>query len=134
MTENQQFFARGVFRVLETGDVELARAVAAPTFANREAISGPAACARPGPDGLLASSMWMRSAFTDLHFEIVGEAYAGHTAWLELRMQGRHTGPFVQYNDGAAAQVLPPTGRHIDCMYSTSPKTGLSVTEPCVMT
>lgn len=100
--------------MLESGDADLAHAIAAPTFGNREATSGPAACQRPGPAGLLASSAWMRSAFDDLHFDILDEGYTDSGAWLHLKMQGLHARPFVQYQDGRPAQVLPPTGRRID--------------------
>ncbi|MFJ7497990.1 ester cyclase [Streptomyces sp. NPDC097727] len=34
--------------------------------------------------------------------------------WLRLRMQGRHTGPFVRFRDGVLDQASPPTGRQID--------------------
>ena len=106
--------ARGVFRVLETGDADLARRVASPRFTNREAAVAPPACSLPGPAGLLASSAWMRSAFSDLHFELLEVDDAGPRVWLRLRMQGVQTGPFVQFEDGRPARVLPPTGRTID--------------------
>lgn len=66
-----------VFRGLVTGDPELARSVAAPTFTNRETAVAPPACAVPGPGGLLASSARLRAAFDDLRFPVVD---AGTTA------------------------------------------------------
>ena len=77
-------------------------------------MNGPAACAQRGPAGLLASGAWLRSAFADLHFEILDADAAGERVWVRLRMQGRHAGTFVQFEDGVAAKVLPPTGRRID--------------------
>ena len=106
--------ARGLFRTLETGDSELAHRVASPRFSNREAVSGPPACALQGPAGLLASSAWLRSAFPELHLEIVDVDSVGARTWVRLRMQGRQSGTFVTFQDGRAARILPPTGRRID--------------------
>lgn len=106
--------ALDVFRVLETGDPALALETAGPGFHNRAAVVAPAACAKPGPAGLLASSAWMRYAFPDLHFEIVDTAEQDGRVFVRLRMQGTHTAPFVQYEDGELAQIVPPTGRPID--------------------
>lgn len=114
MTNAELEKALDVFTVLETGDIELARAVASPTFTNRESAVAPPATAIPGPAGLLASSAWMRSAFDDLHFEIIESSYDSGVAWIRLRMQGRQNRPFVRYADGKPDQVLPATGKRID--------------------
>jgi predicted ester cyclase len=106
--------ARGLFRVLETGDADLAAEVVAEDFRNREAAVSPAACSIPGPAGVLASSAWMRSAFSELRFPVTETAGNDHQVWVRLRMQGRHTGAFVRYQDGALDQAVPPTGREID--------------------
>jgi predicted ester cyclase len=106
--------ARDLFRVLETGDAELARRVVAPDNHNREATAGPPACAIPGPAGTLASSSWLRAAFPDLSFAVDGVAEASGEVWIRLRMRGRHDGPFVRYRDGKVDVVLPPTARTID--------------------
>lgn len=105
---------RELFRVLETTDPDLAARVVDDGFHNREAAVAPPACATPGPAGVLASSAWMRFAFDDLHFEILGAARNADQLWLRLRMQGRHTGPFVRFREGVLDQALPPTGRRID--------------------
>lgn len=104
----------GLFRVLETGDPVLAADVVGEDFHNREAAVSPPACAIPGPAGVLASGAWMRSAFSDLRFPILGVARSDHRIWVRLRMQGRHTGPFVRFKDEALDQAIPPTGRTID--------------------
>ncbi|MEU6708849.1 ester cyclase [Streptomyces wuyuanensis] len=106
--------AHGLFRVLETGDAALAAAVVAEDFRNREAAVSPSACSVPGPAGVLASGAWMRSAFADLRFSILAMAADDDRVWVRLRMQGRHTGPFVRFRDGALDQAVPPTGREID--------------------
>jgi len=106
--------AHGLFRILETGDPALAAEVVHEDFHNREAAVSPAACALPGPAGVLASSAWMRSAFSDLNFPVLGIAHNDEQVWIRLRMRGRHTGPFVRFRDGALDQTIPPTGRDID--------------------
>ncbi|MGW7546537.1 ester cyclase [Streptomyces sp. NPDC054770] len=106
--------AHGLFRVLETGDPVLAADVVHEDFRNREAAVAPAACTVPGPAGVLASGAWMRSAFSDLRFPVLGCALDDDGIWVRLRMRGRHTGPFVRYRDGALDQAVPPTGRDID--------------------
>ncbi|MFI5881459.1 ester cyclase [Streptomyces sp. NPDC051554] len=106
--------AHGLFRILETGDPALATEVVHDDFHNREAAVSPTACALPGPAGVLASSVWMRSAFSDLDFPVLGIAHNDEQVWLRLRMRGRHTGPFVRFRGGALDQAIPPTGRDID--------------------
>ncbi|MEV5783559.1 ester cyclase [Streptomyces sp. NPDC052287] len=106
--------AHGLFRILETGDPALAAEVVGEDFHNREAAVSPPACSIPGPAGVLASSAWMRSAFSDLRFPVLGIAGNDEQVWVRLRMQGRHTGPFVRFRDGALDQAIPPTGREID--------------------
>ncbi|MFI1028706.1 ester cyclase [Streptomyces sp. NPDC020951] len=106
--------ARGLFRILETGDPELAVDVVHEDFRNREAAVSPRACATPGPAGVLASGAWMRSAFSDLRFPDLATAGNDDQVWIRLRMQGRHTGPFVRFRDGVLDQTIPPTGREID--------------------
>src|ERR1700749_4268391 len=98
--------ALSIFTVLATGDAVLAADIVAPEFRNREAANGPAACSTPGPAGPLASSAWFRSAFTGLDFPILGTAVNDGQVWVRLRMQGRHTGPFVLYRDGRPDRVL----------------------------
>ena len=106
--------AHGLFRILETGDPALALDVVDQDNYNREAFVAPPACAIAGPAGTLASGAWLRSAFSDLHFLILGIARNDNQVWVRLRMQGRHTGPFVRFRNGTLDQAIPPTGREID--------------------
>jgi ketosteroid isomerase-like protein len=108
--------ARSLFTVIETGDPALAAEVVGADFHNREAFNSPAACAIPGPAGVLASSAWMRSAFTGLRFPVLDTAVddeRGHV-FVRVHMQGRHTGPFVLVRNGKLDKILPPTGREMD--------------------
>lgn len=111
--------AHDLFHVLERTDPELAARTVHPAFSNREAGNSPAPASLPGPRGVLASSAWMRAAFADLHFRFLETVTGtgqdgGDQVWLRLRMQGRHTGPFVQFAGGEPQQVLPPTGGSLD--------------------
>ncbi|MFF3752556.1 ester cyclase [Streptomyces sp. NPDC002018] len=111
---NATELASGLFRILETGDSGLAAAVVDEGNHNREAAVSPPACRIPGPAGTLASGAWMRFAFSDLRFPITGIIEDGNQVWVRLRMRGRHTGPFVRFEDGTLDQAIPPTGREID--------------------
>jgi ketosteroid isomerase-like protein len=108
--------AYSLFKVIETGDPALAAEVVGADFRNREAFNSPVACAIPGPAGVLASSAWMRSAFTDLRFPVLDTGVDDERGqvFVRVRMQGRHTGPFVLFRDGKLDKILPPTGREID--------------------
>jgi predicted ester cyclase len=106
--------AQGLFRVLESGDTDLAAEVISVDFRNREATVAPAPCSIPGPAGVLASGAWMRSAFSELRFPIMDFATNDRQVWVRLRMQGRHTGPFVRFREGVLEQAVPATGREID--------------------
>lgn len=105
---------RGLFRVLASGDVDLAIKVIAPDFVNREARVSPPACQLPGPAGPLATGAWLRSTYSDLAFPEFDLAERGDQIWCRLRMRGRQTGPIVRFRDGELDQVFPPTGREID--------------------
>jgi ketosteroid isomerase-like protein len=116
MGSNATDSARSLFKVIETGDPALAAEVVGADFHNREAVNSPDACAVPGPAGVLASSAWMRSAFTDLRFPVLDTAVDDERGqvFVRVRMQGRHTGPFVLFRDGKLDKILPPTGREMD--------------------
>lgn len=106
--------ARGMFRVLETGDVVLAASVIAPDYTNREAKVSPPACQVPGPAGPIATGAWLRSTYSDLTYPVLDIVEHGAQVWSRVRMQGSQTGPFVRFRDGRPDQVFPPTGREID--------------------
>jgi ketosteroid isomerase-like protein len=116
MAGNATDSAHSIFKVIETGDAALAAEVVSADFHNREAASSPAACAIPGPAGVLASSAWMRSAFTDLRFPVLdtGIDEQRGQVFLRVHMQGRHTGPFVLFRDEKLDKIIPPTGRELD--------------------
>jgi predicted ester cyclase len=94
------------FRLIETGDEELARRIIAPGFVNDEAEDDPEDAERQqrGPAGFLATGEWLRNAFSDLHFEHRETLAEGATVLAVTTMTGRHTGSF---------NGIEPTGRPI---------------------
>ena len=94
------------FRVLESGDEELARQIIAPGFVNREADDDPEDTERQqhGPAGFLATGQWLRDAFSDLRFEYKETAADGGTVLAATTMTGTHTGTF---------NGIEPTGKAI---------------------
>ena len=94
------------FRLIENGDVELAEQIIATSFVNEEAEDDPDDVERQlqGPAGFLATSRWLRDAFSDLRFELQETVAEGDTVIAAAVMTGRHTGPF---------NGIAPTGRPI---------------------
>ena len=75
-------------------------------FVNEEAEDDPDDVERQlhGPAGFLATSRWLRDAFSDLRFELQETIAEGDTVMAAAVMTGRHTGPF---------NGIAPTGRSI---------------------
>lgn len=94
------------FRLIENGDVELAEQIIATGFVNEEAEDDPDDVERQlhGPAGFLATSRWLRDAFSDLRFELQETIAEGDTVMAAAVMTGRHTGAF---------NGIAPTGRPI---------------------
>jgi predicted ester cyclase len=94
------------FRLIGNGDVELAEQIIATGFVNEEAEDDPDDVERQlhGPAGFLATSRWLRDAFSDLRFELQETIAEGDTVMAAAVMTGRHTGPF---------NGIAPTGRPI---------------------
>ena len=94
------------FRLIENGDAQLAERIIAADFVNDEADDDPDDVERRlhGPAGFLATSRWLRDAFSDLRFELQETLAEGDTVMAAAVMTGRHTGPF---------NGIAPTGRPI---------------------
>jgi predicted ester cyclase len=103
---NTKAIAHQSFRLIENGDVELAEQIIATGFVNDEAVDDPDDVDRQlhGPAGFLATSRWLRDAFSDLRFELQETVAEGDTVMAAAVMTGRHTGPF---------NGIAPTGRPI---------------------
>jgi predicted ester cyclase len=94
------------FRLIETGEAELAEKIIAPDFVNQEAEDDPEHVERQlhGPAGFLATSRWLRDAFSNLRFELQETVAEGSTVMAAAVMTGQHTGVF---------NGIAPTGRPI---------------------
>ena len=91
------------FRLIETGDKELAQRIIAPDFVNQEADDDPER-QLPGPAGFLATSQWLRDAFSDLRFELHETTAEEGVVMAAATMTGKHVGPF---------NGIEPTGKRI---------------------
>ena len=79
---------------------------------NRESATEPPDTRGTGPAALYATAQWLRTAFSDLSWEIHDVAHDGDLVVMHATMAGRQTGPFVAYRpDGEVAAVFPPRGR-----------------------
>lgn len=95
------------FRLIETGDVELAQRIIAPDYVNQEADDDPEDPDRQhrGPAGFLATSQWLRAAFSELRFELREIVAEDNVVIAAATMTGRHTGAF---------NGIEPTGKRIN--------------------
>ena len=82
-----------------------------PTAVNREAVDEPPAASVPGAAGFWATAQWLRTAFSDLAFEVHETVEDGDLVVVHNTMTGRHTGDFVGWDHGQIKVVMPPTGR-----------------------
>ncbi len=65
-----------------------------------------------GPAAFLATSVWLRSAYSDLTWSTEEHAVDGDLVVTFGRMSGRHTGDFVVWTeDGGIERVFVPTGK-----------------------
>ncbi|MFG1791878.1 ester cyclase [Nocardia sp. NPDC049149] len=103
----------GEFQMLATGDLELARQVIAPDHINYMAVDEPPACREVGVPGLMATGVWLRTAFSGLGWDILDFIESDDRACIFAEMFGVHTGPFIVYPPGEKPKVFPATGREI---------------------
>jgi len=66
----------------------------------------------PGPAGFYSTSVWLRTAFTGLHYDIHHAVTDGNLVAVNSTMNGRHTAPWAVYTvDGEVESVFPPSGK-----------------------
>lgn len=105
MSEQNMHAIQQLFEAFNTGDVTQAEAVIAPDYLNYEALDDEEERSKHrGPQEFAASIRWMRSAFSDLHFEIQEVIAAKEQVVVRAVMTGKQTGPFMQ---------VAPTGKSI---------------------
>ena len=84
------------FRLIETGDPDLAQQIIAADFINREAEDDPEQPDRnlQGLEGFLATSAWLRASFAELRFVDIEAIAEDERVAVRASMTGRHTGEF----------------------------------------
>lgn len=79
---------------------------------NRESEDEPPDTRGTGPAAMYATAVWLRTAFSDLTWQVHDVAQDGDLVVVHATMSGRQTGPFVAYRpDGAVEIAFPPRGR-----------------------
>lgn len=99
-------------RLMAAGDLADFEATYTPDADNRESKDEPADTRGTGPAAFYATARWLRSAFSELAWEVHDAAQDGDLVVLHTTMTGRQTGPFVAYGPKARVEmVFPPKGR-----------------------
>jgi predicted ester cyclase len=102
--------------LMATGDLAEMVAVYTADVINREAENEPPDTRGGGPAAMYATARWLRTAFSDLAWEIHEAVQDGDLVVVHGTMSGRQTGPFVAYApDGEITAVFPPLGRTFAC-------------------
>ena len=84
----------------------------APTAVDHENPVQPPSSRTPGTAGFWSTALWLRSAFSDLYYDIHQVITDGDLIAVHSTMNGRHDAPIVFYtNDGAVDAAFTPTGR-----------------------
>jgi predicted ester cyclase len=79
---------------------------------NREAVNEPPDTRGRGPAAMYATARWLRTAFSDLAWEVHDVVQDGDRVVVHATMSGRQSGPFVAYRpDGGVEVAFPPRGR-----------------------
>lgn len=98
-------------QIMATGELEEFVEVVHPEAFNRESADEPPATRGRGPEAFFATAVWLRTAFSELAFEVHDVVIQDDLVVAHTTMSGRHTGPFVVHGeDGAPTQAFPPTG------------------------
>ena len=95
-----------------SGDLADFEAAYTADVVNREAIAEPPDTRGGGPAAMYATARWLRTAFSDLSWQVHNVAQDGDLVVIHATMSGRQTGPFVGYRpDGEVEVAFPPRGR-----------------------
>jgi len=83
-----------------------------PDAGNRESAAEPKAARGTGPAAFHATARWLRSAFSELTWDVHEVIQDGDVVVVHATMRGRQTGPFVSYGpDARPVMAFPPRGR-----------------------
>lgn len=98
--------------LMASGDAADLAAVYTADAVNRESRNEPPDTRGAGPAAMHATARWLRTAFTELAWEIHDAVEEDDLVVVHATMSGRQTGPFIAYGpDGAVTAVFPPRGR-----------------------
>lgn len=101
-----------IFDAIANGGPSDFESLVHPDAVNREASIQPPENRVRGPKGFYATALWLRSALTDMRWDIDDVVTDGSLVAVHTTAHGRHVGPFVFYDpDGKVEQVFPPTGK-----------------------
>jgi predicted ester cyclase len=104
--------AVAALHVMSSSSREEYDALFAPDAVNRESIDEPLDTRGTGPAAFFATSAWLRTAFSDLAWQVREVAGDGELVAIHASMSGRQTGPFVNHGpDGSVVATFPATGR-----------------------
>jgi len=101
------------FRILAEGELEAMDDNVTADFRNIRSVDEPLPARQPGPNGLRATSRWLRQTFADLRFEIHDLVIEDDRVAVLVTMRARQHGTFLVYNDesGKVTDAFPSTGR-----------------------
>lgn len=95
-----------------SGSLEEFQALYTADAVNREALAEPPDTRGKGPAAMFATAVWLRTAFSDLAWQVHDVAHQGDLVVVHATMSGRQTGPFVAYRpDAEVAVSFPPRDR-----------------------
>ncbi|MEU6580315.1 ester cyclase [Nocardia sp. NPDC046763] len=94
------------------GELADFEAIIHPEATNREGSAEPPAARGTGPVAYYASAEWLRSAYTDLRWDIHEVVVDGDLVALHTTMHGRQIGTFIVYGpDAQPVQAMPSLGK-----------------------
>lgn len=110
---NAEQVALRSFELMERGTRGEFEELVHPDWVNHEAKDEPLSARQPhGPAAAYATAVWLRSAYSDLRWEIHDVVAERDLVVVHCTMSGRHTGVFVAYDENAEVdEAFPPTGR-----------------------
>jgi predicted ester cyclase len=100
------------FRIVADGELAAMDDNVTADFVNIRSAEEPLTARQPGPDGLRATSVWLRQTFAELRFEIHDIVIHDDRVAALVTMRGRQHGTFLVYDDecGKITDAFPSTG------------------------
>jgi predicted ester cyclase len=101
-----------MFDAIAHGELSDFEALVHPDAFNREARTQPPENRPRGPQGFYATALWLRSALSDMSWDVNEVVADNDLIAVHTTAHGRHVGPFAFYDpDGTVERVFPPTGK-----------------------